>query len=187
MSHKKRFVAPVRLMNLPNAITLIRVVLIPFFVNLMIYEFYRSALLVFVIASLTDALDGMVARLTNSRTDLGAFLDPMADKLLIVTSFITLAILEKVPVWLVIIVVSRDIILTLGSMVIYLTGHGLAIRPSVLGKVTTFLQLLVVTLTLVLVAYGVRTEYLLIVAWATAVCTIASGLQYVMRGMKSMA
>jgi len=174
-------------MNLPNAITLVRVILIPFFVDLMIYGYYRPALLVFIAACLTDALDGMVARLTNSRTELGAFLDPMADKLLIVTSFITLALLEKLPVWLVIIVVSRDIILTLGSLVIYLTGHGLTIQPSIIGKATTFLQLLVVTLALVLVAYGVRSEYLWIISWAAAASTVASGVQYVVRGMKIMA
>jgi cardiolipin synthase len=136
---------------------------------------------------LTDGLDGMIARLTNSKTELGAFLDPMADKLLIVTSFVTLAILAKLPVWLVIIVVSRDIILALGSMVIYFTGNDLAIKPSMLGKMTTFLQFLVVTLTLVLVAYGIRLEFLKGILWATAGFTIASGFQYVVRGMKIMA
>ena len=174
-------------MNLPNAITLIRVVLIPFFVDLMIYGYYREALIVFVAACLTDGLDGMIARMTNSKTELGAFLDPMADKLLIVSSFVTLAILAKLPVWLVIIVVSRDIILTLGSMVIYFTGHNLSIKPSVVGKMTTFLQFLVVTLTLVLVAYGIETAALTVISWLTATFTIASGYQYVVRGMKIMA
>lgn len=174
-------------MNLPNTITLIRVVLIPFFVDLMIYGYHREALMVFVAACLTDGLDGMIARMTNSKTELGAFLDPMADKLLIVSSFVTLAILAKLPVWLVIIVVSRDIILTLGSMVIYFTGHNLSIKPSVAGKMTTFLQFLVVTLTLVLVAYGIETEYLTVISWLTAVFTIVSGYQYVVRGMKIMA
>jgi cardiolipin synthase len=173
-------------MNLPNLITLVRVVLIPFFVDLMIYGYYRPALIVFVVACLTDALDGLIARLTNSKTELGAFLDPMADKLLIVSSFVTLAILAKLPVWLVIIVVSRDIILVLGSLVIYFTKHTLAIRPSLLGKATTFLQFLVVTLTLVLVAYGIKLEFLRGAYWAAAFVTIASGVQYVMRGMRIM-
>jgi len=173
-------------MNLPNSITLIRVILIPFFVDLMIYGYYRMALLIFVVACLTDALDGMIARLTNTKTALGAFLDPMADKLLIVSSFVTLAILSKIPVWLVIIVVSRDIILTMGSMVIYFTGHSLTIKPSILGKATTFLQLLVVTLTLVLIAYGIKSDYLRGAYWATAGFTVASGVRYVIRGMKIM-
>ena len=173
-------------MNLPNSITLIRVILIPFFVDLMIYRYHRAALLVFIAACLTDALDGMIARLTNSKTELGAFLDPMADKLLIVSSFVTLAILAKIPVWLVIIVVSRDIILTLGSMVIYFTGHSLSIKPSILGKTTTVMQLLVVTLTLVLIAYGIKSDYLKGAYWTSAILTVASGVQYVIRGMKIM-
>jgi cardiolipin synthase len=174
-------------MNLPNSITLVRVILIPFFVDLMIYGYYRPALLVFVVACLTDAIDGTLARVTNSKTELGAFLDPMADKLLIVSSFVTLAILAKIPVWLVIIVVSRDIILALGSMVIYFTGNNLTIKPSILGKATTFMQFLVVALTLVLVAYGITSDYLKGVYWSAAGFTIASGVQYVLRGMKIMA
>ncbi len=173
-------------MNLPNSITIIRAILIPFFVDLMIYGYHRPALFVFLVACLTDALDGLIARMTNTQTHLGAFLDPMADKLLIVSSFITLAFLGPVPVWLVIIVVSRDIILTLGSLVIYFTGHSLAIRPSLAGKITTFLQLTVVTLTLVFMAYGITTHYLWTAYWITAAATIASGTQYVMRGMKIM-
>ena len=80
-------------MNLPNTITFVRVVLIPVFIGLMSYGYYRIALFVYVAACLTDALDGLIARLTNTKTELGAFLDPMADKLLIVTSFVTLALL----------------------------------------------------------------------------------------------
>ncbi len=173
-------------MNLPNTITIIRAILIPFFVDLMIYGYYRPALYVFLVACLTDALDGLIARLTHTQTELGAFLDPVADKLLIVSSFITLALLGPIPIWLVIIVVSRDIILTLGSLVIYFTGHSLAIKPSPAGKITTFLQLLVVTLTLVFIAYGITTHYLWAVYWASAAATIASGAQSVMRGMKIM-
>jgi cardiolipin synthase len=174
-------------MNLPNAITLIRVVLIPFFVGLMIYGYHRAALGIFVSACITDALDGMIARLTDTKTELGAFLDPMADKLLIVSSFVTLSILAYIPVWLVIIVVSRDVILTLGSLVIYFTGHNLTIKPSFLGKATTVFQLVVVTLTLVLVSYGIASAYLQVVYWTTGGLTIASGVQYVTRGMKIMA
>lgn len=173
-------------MNLPNAITIIRVVLIPFFVDLMIYGYYKHALAVFVVACLTDALDGAIARLTDSRTELGAFLDPMADKLLIMTSFVTLALLERIPVWLVIIVVSRDIILVLGSAVISFTGHRLIIRPSIIGKATTFLQLVVVSLTLVLITYQINHGYLTWLYWMTAAITVASGTQYVLRGMRLM-
>jgi len=174
-------------MNLPNTITLVRVVLIPVFIGLMSYGYYRIALMVFVVACLTDALDGLIARLTNTKTELGAFLDPMADKLLIVSSFVTLALLGKIPAWLVIIVISRDVILVLGSLVIYFTGHSLTIQPSILGKITTFCQLVVVTITLVLIAYGFRSAFQQGTYWVTAGVTIASGVQYIQRGMKLMA
>ena len=174
-------------MNLPNYITLFRVVLIPFFINLMIYGYYREALVVFVVAGVTDALDGLIARLTKSQTELGAFLDPMADKLLILSAFVTLVLLEKMPVWLSIIVVSRDVILVLGSVILYVTGHTLKVSPSIVGKATTVLQLMVVTLTLVLINYnaqGIEHGFLPVLQWTAAAVTIASGIQYVLRGMK---
>jgi CDP-diacylglycerol--glycerol-3-phosphate 3-phosphatidyltransferase len=96
-------------MNIPNAITLLRVVLIPFYIDLMIYGYYDQALAVFLAACVTDALDGLIARLTKTQTELGAFLDPMADKLLIISAFVTLVLIGRLPVWLVIIVVSRDV------------------------------------------------------------------------------
>ena len=173
-----------RRMNLPNYITLARVVMIPFFVNFMIYGYFGAALTVFVAACVTDALDGMIARLTNQKTELGAFLDPMADKLLIVAAFVTLVLLGMLPVWLVIIVVSRDIILVLGSVVIYFTGHEFKARPSLIGKATTVLQLLVVVLSLFLEYLGTKMMLMPVLMWTTAIFTIASGIQYVSRGTK---
>jgi len=171
-------------MNLPNYITLARIVLIPFFINLMIYGYYRSALAVFVAACVTDALDGLIARITNSKTELGALLDPIADKLLILSAFVTLVLLNMLPVWLVIIVVSRDVILVLGSLVIYFLGHDLKGRPSFIGKATTVFQLLVVTLSLVLTAFGKESEGTHVLHWTTAVFTLVSGIQYVVRGTR---
>jgi cardiolipin synthase len=171
-------------MNLPNYITLVRIILIPFFINLMIYGYYRSALGIFVIACITDALDGMIARITKSQTELGAFLDPMADKLLIVSAFVTLVFLRMLPIWLVVVVVSRDVILVMGSAVIYFMGHDFKARPSLIGKATTVLQLIVVTLSLVLKNYGVHVGLMPILYWTTAIFTVASGVQYVARGMK---
>jgi cardiolipin synthase len=171
-------------MNLPNYITLLRVILIPFFINLMIYGYYQAALVVFLVACLTDALDGMIARLTKTQTELGAFLDPMADKLLILSAFVTLVLLGKLPVWLVIIVVSRDVILTMGSLVIYFSTRDLKIQPSIIGKATTVLQLIIVTLSLVLLSYGTEMRIMNFLQWITAGITVASGTQYVVRGIK---
>jgi len=170
--------------NLPNYITLFRVILIPFFINLMIYGYYREALLVFVVAGITDALDGMIARLMGKKTELGAFLDPMADKLLILSAFLTLVLLGKLPVWLVIIVVSRDAILAMGGLIIYVMTHTLKLQPSLIGKLTTLMQLTVVTLSLVLMSYGTEMGVMTILQWTTAGVTIASGIQYVLRGIK---
>ncbi len=150
----------------------------------MIYGYYREALLVFVVAGLTDAFDGMIARLTGKKTELGAFLDPLADKLLILSAFVTLVLLGRLPVWLVIIVVSRDAILAMGGLVIYVMTHSLKIEPSLTGKLTTVLQLIVVTLSLVLMSYGTRLSLMTVLQWATAGVTIISGAQYVLRGIK---
>lgn len=171
-------------MNLPNYITLVRIVLIPFFIDFMIYDYYGAALAVFAAACVTDALDGMIARLTNQITELGAFLDPIADKLLIISAFVTMALLGMLPVWLVIIVVSRDVILVLGSMVLYFSGHEFKVRPSIIGKITTVLQLLVVTLTLVLKNINAEMIVMPVLIWTTVFFTIASGVQYVSRGTR---
>jgi cardiolipin synthase len=93
-------------------------------------------------------------------------------------------LLGKLPVWLVIIVVSRDVILTMGSLIIYFTTHDLKIQPSIIGKATTVLQLIVVTLSLVLMSYGTEMELMIVLQWATAGITVASGVQYVVRGIK---
>ena len=171
-------------MNLANYITLLRILLIPFFINLMIYGYYREALLIFVVAGITDALDGLIARATKTKTELGAFLDPMADKLLLIAAFVTLVLLDLLPVWLVIIVVSRDIILVFGAIALYSTGHRFKARPSIIGKATTVLQLAVVVLSLTLITYGTTWGIMPVLYWSAAGFTIASGLQYVARGVK---
>ena len=171
-------------MNLPNYITLARVILIPFFIDFMIYGYYQEALLVFGAACITDALDGLLARVLQQKTALGAFLDPMADKLLILSAFITLVVLHKVPFWLLIIVVSRDAILTIGGLVIYFLKNDIKIEPSLLGKMTTVLQLAVVVLSLLFLNFGLGLEYTKILNWLTGAVTIASGTQYILRGIK---
>jgi cardiolipin synthase len=171
-------------MNIPNYLTLLRIILIPFFIDLLMYGYYREALLVFLAACVTDGLDGLLARLMNQKSELGAFLDPMADKLLILSAFVTLAYLGKLPVWLVIIVVSRDVILTMGSLIVYFTTDTLEIRPSIIGKATTVAQFSVVTLSLILMSYRSGIEFMAVLQLTTGVITIISGAQYVARGVK---
>jgi cardiolipin synthase len=127
------------ILNLPNLLTLLRIGAIPLFLILLTDERYTDALLVFVVAGATDSLDGAIARLTNSHTALGAYIDPLADKLLLLSSFIILAFLGFVPRWLAILVISRDVIILLGFAVLYfITGHSIAVRPTLVGKASTF-------------------------------------------------
>jgi len=137
------------ILNLPNLITFLRIGAIPLFLILLTDERYTEALVVFIVAGATDSLDGAIARLTNSHTALGAYIDPLADKLLLVSSFLILTFLGFIPHWLAILVISRDVIILVGFAVLYfITGHSITVRPTFVGKVSTFFQLLTVTLTL---------------------------------------
>jgi len=128
---------------------MLRIGAIPLFLIFLADERYSEALLVFVLAGVTDSIDGAVARWMNSRTVFGAYIDPLADKLLLVSSFLILAFLGFLPRWLAILVISRDVITLCGFAVLYrITGHWITIRPTLMGKASTFLQLLTVTLTL---------------------------------------
>ena len=108
------------MLNLPNFITLIRILTIPFFLVYLSYHRYGEALIIFVIGGVTDFLDGLTARLMNQQTALGAYLDPIADKLLVITSFIMLGLIDGIPEWLAVVVVSRDILILIGYGIIYL-------------------------------------------------------------------
>lgn len=174
------------MLNLPNFVTLIRIVAIPFFLVLLSSGLYLEALVVFIVGGLTDALDGALARMTHQQTSLGAHLDPIADKLLVVSSFVMLGFIQALPPWLVVLVVSRDIIILFGYGVIYLlVEERLVVRPSFIGKLNTVLQLVTVGVVL-LFLYDSR----LVVRWVddlfiyvTAVTTIVSGCQYIYRAL----
>jgi cardiolipin synthase (CMP-forming) len=171
-------------MNLPNLLTILRILLIPVFINLLIYGFHGWAFIVFAAACLTDSLDGLIARITNQRTRLGTYLDPMADKLLLTASFLTLAILQVIPVWSAVIVVSRDVILILGALILHLTQTYQEISPTFLGKSTTVVQLFYVSL--VLLAPVIRESPLSLfpLLVVTVGLTIVSGLHYIYRGIR---
>jgi len=128
-------------LNVPNLLTLLRILLVPLFVNLILYGYPGYALIVFLAAGVTDALDGLIARLANQRTTLGQYLDPLADKLLLVTAFVVLSVRGVIPVWATIIVVSRDAILILGALIVHLLREQVDVMPTWIGKVTTVSQL----------------------------------------------
>lgn len=174
------------MLNVPNFLTLLRIGALPGFLILLSEHRYLGALALFVAAGITDALDGAVARLTNSKTTLGAYMDPLADKLLLLSAFIVLAFMEAVPPWLTVIVISRDVIIVVGYFMLFvITQRRMAVRPSAAGKVSTCLQLAAVAVTLLrlddpdVVAASVQ----LGVFGGSAAVTAASGLQYVYRGL----
>ncbi len=174
------------MLNLPNFLTLIRILTIPFFLVYLSYHRYLEALIVFIIGGVTDFLDGLAARLMKQQTALGAFLDPIADKLLVVTSFVMLGLNGGIPMWLAIIVVSRDVLILMGYGVIhFLVEERFQATPTLMGKCSTMLQLLTLGVALALLHNpGLLAPILRdLLIGATAVATVLSGLQYIYRGL----
>ncbi len=177
-------------MGLANKITIARILLVPILLTCLLYyraeyDFLRFvALGLFFICGLTDAVDGYIARRFYQKTKLGRILDPLADKLLILTAYMSLSTLENIPVaskippWLTIMVISRDAIILMGAAVIFVMIKDIEIKPSLLGKATTFIQMLAVVAALLQIGF---TNMLW---WLTAFFTISSGLGYVWRGTK---
>jgi cardiolipin synthase (CMP-forming) len=169
--------------NIPNMLTIARILMTPLLVILLLKQLFSAALLVFVLAGISDALDGLIARYFNQRTVLGAYLDPIADKLLLTASFISLGVLNLIPGWTVVIVIARDVLILLGIAIYSLTGITLHIAPSMISKCTTATQLATIGLTLLGVQMGGIATYLSYFFWLTAGLTTLSGLHYIYVGM----
>lgn len=173
-------------MNIPNFLTLIRVLLVPIFFVLLEQGKFSSALLVFIAASVTDALDGTLAKLLSQKTTFGSYFDPLADKLLIDTAYLTLAFLYSLPAWLAILVVSRDVIIIVGVIIFFLIDNPQKIKPEIDSKLTTFFQMATVCLFFelpFLQKFIAIREYLV---FFTAAFTLVSGIHYVIIGFKSL-
>lgn len=171
-------------MGLANWLTIARIVLIPVFVTLLVYDRVGLALGTFVLAGLTDTLDGYIARTRGNTTRLGAFLDPLADKLLLSASFVTLTYRFPLvlPFWFTAIVLSRDIVLVLVAVLIMLTGGQIHPAPTVLGKTSTVFQMVTVVVALIGASGFEGTSALRAgLTTLTAGLTVASGAQYLMR------
>jgi cardiolipin synthase len=173
-------------MGLANWLTTLRILLIPVFVTLLVYRRATAALVIFCLASLTDMLDGYIARTRGRQTRLGAFLDPVADKLLLTSAFITLTYLRMVPFWITAVVVSRDLLLVLGVLLIHVAGGTVHPAPSWLGKVSTVFQMATVLVAMIWAQFGIAPVILKGFAWITALLTVASGLQYLIQGMRQL-
>ncbi|WP_243366326.1 CDP-alcohol phosphatidyltransferase family protein [Fundidesulfovibrio soli] len=174
--------------TIPNALTMARILLTPFFVVLFLDGNYFGALSMFFLAGLSDALDGLLARLLDQRSALGAILDPLADKILLVTSFICLAHAGWIPLWLAVLVVSRDVIILGGIALLTFWGRDMrqSIHPSLVSKLTTATQMALV-LTGFLVGMdvwgGAGKALLLGLVWIAAALTVVSGGHYVAKGL----
>jgi|KBSMisStaDraftv2_1062788.scaffolds.fasta_scaffold580382_2 cardiolipin synthase len=169
-----------------NQLTLLRLVLVPIFVLCMLYSWPGWALTVFAIAGLTDALDGLIARRTGQLTTLGAWLDPMADKLLLVSTFVMLTLpglnlVNRFPIWLTVLVISRDIAIVLTVAVVNLAVARRTFRPSMLGKAATVIYVFTCGLTLIANYLRVHSLIVTIAIWTSLAVTLASGFDYVFR------
>ena len=173
------------MMNIPNALTLLRIILIPVFVYLLLEGRFIEALIIFALGSITDGLDGFLARKFNQITRLGKILDPIADKLFLLASYTTSYYINILPLWLLIIVFLKEIIMLSGLLALYLSVKKVQIKPTLSGKLTTVFQM--ITIVLILVSgLGLGSEWILFLVFvATSILIFTSTTGYVIIGIKT--
>ncbi|HTL98065.1 MAG TPA: CDP-diacylglycerol--glycerol-3-phosphate 3-phosphatidyltransferase [Holophagaceae bacterium] len=180
-------------MTLPNALTLLRILAIPFFAIAVWYGYLWEALAIFIGAGITDLLDGWIARTFNQKSRLGAFLDPAADKLLMTTAFILMALPkghlnQPIPAWAAIIAISRDVLISFVVTLALVRADGTDLRPSVLGKLTTGAELVAIGFGLMVNALGPQPWQRFFLPWiyvAMSAFILASGIHYFHRASRS--
>lgn len=172
------------MLNIPNSLTISRVLLVPIFVIFLMDRHFGWSFIIFVIAGITDAIDGVIARITHQKTTLGAYLDPIADKLLLTSAFVALAILKAIPSWLAVIVITRDVIISLGFIILFLVDRKPEIKPTTFSKINTVIQVLTIAIVLfskIQVSVSSLVPAMILVAAGT---TILTGLQYIYLGTR---
>ena len=169
--------------GLANGLTVLRIVLIPCFTTLLVQRRPAWALVAYLLAATTDFLDGYVARRTQT-TRLGRVLDPMADKLMLVSAFIVLALLESIPPWVAVVVISRDVIISLGFLALALQYGGARIEVRPLGKATTLLQSVTVGFVLLAGLIDVPGMAVTTALAVTGLVTAVSGVDYMLAGFR---
>jgi len=173
--------------NLPNIITLGRILLVPVTIWLIITGSFQMAFIAFIVAGISDAVDGFIAKRFNLATELGAYLDPLADKLLLVGIYVSLGMLLYLPPWLVILVASRDILIVGGMLLAWLIGRPIKVHPLPISKMNTVLQIALAGLVLAFLALELPGGWL--VVWGSAIVgvfTIASGGAYMRQWLSHM-
>jgi cardiolipin synthase len=172
-----------------NQLTLLRMLLIPAFVILVIYGHLGWALTVFVTAGVTDALDGLIARRSGQKTSLGAWLDPMADKLLLVTTFIVLTLpglnlANRLPIWLTVLIISRDVVIVLTVAIVNLAIGRRTFRPSIYGKIATATYILTAVAAMFYNYLGHHSLVVDAFIWASLAITVISSLHYILHAAR---
>lgn len=172
--------------TIPNLLCLVRMGLVPFFIISVLEGQATRALLLFAAAGVTDALDGAIARFFNQRSALGAYLDPIADKLLLTSAYVVLAFpgvgdVMRIPAWVSVLVIARDVLLVTVALILYLALGVKRFPPSLLSKLTTLTQVAAVVLVLASGSFPRVEEVATAVVYLAAGLTIASGLDYVLR------
>jgi len=177
------------IMTVANQLTLLRMFLIPAFVILVLYGKPGWALVTFGVAGITDALDGLAARRAGQRTSVGAWLDPMADKLLLVSTFIVLTVpgtgmVNRFPLWLTVLVISRDVVIVLTVAVVNLAVGPRTFRPSVYGKVATAVYIMTCVLAMFFNYLGQHSRLVDVAIYASLAVTLASGVHYIVHAAR---
>jgi len=176
-----------------NQLTILRMLFVPCFVILLIYGYPRAATVLFLIAAVTDGLDGLLARKLQQKTVLGSFLDPMADKILLTAAFITLTVptvplILHIPTWLTVLTISRDVIIAVSALIIHLQTQHTQFPPSLLGKWTTAVQLLTVGVCMLAnFEAPLAAAIFPYVIHSTLAFTLASGLHYAYKAVRMIA
>ena len=171
-------------LTLANILTIARLLIVPFFVLSIYYQQFTWALTLFFIAALTDALDGFIARAFNQKTQLGTILDPMADKLLLVTAFVVLSThgltnTPPIPFWVTVTAISRDIFIVIGALAINISTGFSGFKPSLPGKINTFVQIITLAVFLAANAFTLDNRLMTVTFYATFVIAIFSGIHYI--------
>lgn len=173
-------------MTLPNLVTLLRVALAPFILAAILRGSHLAALELFAVAAATDAIDGFLARTLHAASASGAYLDPIADKLLLSGVYVALAVIRSVPWWLVAVIFGRDLLILAAAGVALLFTELRAFPPSIWGKISTFFQILTAVAFLARNASGwpAMATLSIISIWPTAALTVWSGMHYAWRGAR---
>jgi cardiolipin synthase (CMP-forming) len=169
-----------QLWTAPNQLTLLRMLFLPFIVISLVDEHYTTALILFVLAGMSDGLDGLLARKLHQQTLLGQYLDPIADKLLLSTLFLVLSILHKIPWKYTVLVFGRDIAILVTSAVLYTIAGLRNFKPSIFGKANTCAQIAAVFFVMLFEIHQVRAVWIArtVMLWATLIFTVISWLHY---------